>query len=33
MHGHMIPRIERPMTLDDLAQVATGDHFVLITPR
>jgi hypothetical protein len=29
----MIPRIERPMTLDDLAQVATGDHFVLITPR
>jgi hypothetical protein len=29
----MIPGVERPMTLDDLAQVATGDHFALIMPR
>jgi hypothetical protein len=33
MHGHMIPRVERPMTPDDLAQIVTGNHFVLIMPR
>jgi hypothetical protein len=29
----MIPRAERPMTLDDLAQIVTGDHVLLIMPR